>query len=162
MGQGETYSPQYSLGAGPGDTSWDFTVTTQTPKVSVMRESKFSKTSSGRLKIARNTSLTVAALGSAYLSLHCFGILDELPVLSIHAVSHLKLLHKGAGLSGGHTVPATSSLDNDTFYILRDAEVHLQPLLPRLGLGDAGKPARAAAHQAGHAGRPVVASDGRG
>lgn len=112
--------------------------------------------------MARNISHFAAAPGSAYLGLHRFGVLDEVPVLSIHAVGHLKLLYEGTGLGGGHTVPSTSPLDNDAFDILWDAKVHLQPLLPRLGLGDTGKPARAAAHQAGHAGRPVVASDGRG
>lgn len=134
----------------------------QAPKVSVGVDSRFPKTPSGRLKLVRNISCFAAAPGSTYLGLHCFGVLDEVPVLSIHTVGHLKLLHKGTGLSGGHTVPSTSPLNNDTFDVLRDAKVHLQPLLPRLGLGHAGKPARAAAHQAGHAGRPVIASDGRG
>lgn len=126
------------------------------------RHSQFPKTPSSRLNIARNTAHFTAAPGSAYLGLHCFGVLDEVPVLPIHAVSHLKLLHKGAGLCGGHAVPSTSPLDNDASDVLRDAKVHLQPLLPGLGLGDTGKPARAAAHQAGHAGRPVIASGGRG
>lgn len=125
-------------------------------------DSQLPKTPSGRLKLVRQIPCFTAAPGSAYLGLHCFGILDEVPVLSIHAVGHFKLLHKGTGLSGGHTVPSTSPLDNDAFEVLRDTKVHLQPLLPRLGLGHTGKPARAAAHQAGHAGRPVIASDGRG
>lgn len=129
---------------------------------SLCREWKLISQVTIRLKTVRNISHFSAAPSSAYLGLHCFGVLDEVPVLSVHAVGYLKLLHEGAGLGGGHAVPAASPLDNDALDVLWDTQVHLQPLLPWLGLGDTWKPARTAAHQAGHAGGPVVASDGGG
>lgn len=93
-----------------------------------------------------------------YLGLHGFGVLYILPVLSIHAVRHFKLLHEGSSLYHRDAVSASGPLDNHSFHILRDSQVHLQPLFPWLGLGDPWEPSRAAADQPRHARGPVVPS----